>query len=142
MAILRDLGDLAQAAVYLGNLGLLACRQGAHDVAARLLREGLALWREQGNTWWGVCECLEGLGAVALEQGQAERGARLYGATEALFGAMAPPRPTAEQVRYENQVASLRTTLGEAAFTAAWAEGGALSVEDEVAFALGETQEG
>ena len=74
----------------------MAREEGDYGAARALLLQSLALWREQGNTWWGICECLEELAAVALGQGQAERAARLFGAAEALFGAMAAPRPAAE----------------------------------------------
>jgi hypothetical protein len=98
---------------------------------------------------------------VSWRQGDLERTARLLGATEALRHALDAPlspeeqrlpssiwRATAtdaplsseEQRAREEQLASLLAALGDAAFTAAWKAGQALTWEQAVAEALGETE--
>ena len=58
------------------------------------------------------------------------------GATEALREASAKPRSAGERVSHDRQAAALRTTLGEAAFAAAWAAGRALTLDQVIAEAL------
>ncbi len=48
-----------------------------------LFKEGLAIQWEMGNQA-GIAECLAGIGGVLAARGQAERGACLLGAAEAL----------------------------------------------------------
>jgi hypothetical protein len=53
---------------------------------------------------------------------------------------MGAPLPPAERAEHHRSAAAVRTVLGEAAFTAAWAEGRAMSLDDAIAAALeGET---
>jgi hypothetical protein len=81
---------------------------------------------------------LEGLAALAAAQAQPERAARLFGTAEGLREAMGAPLPPAERAEHDRSVAAVRTTLGEEAFAAAWAEGRAMSRDQAVAFALTE----
>ena len=50
--------------------------------------------------------------------------------------ARARPRPPIERAGYEQTVAALCSALGEGDFAAAWAEGGALSLDEVVNEAL------
>jgi hypothetical protein len=52
------------------------------------------------------------------------RAARLLGAAAALRDRLNAPRPPAHRVAHERAVAAARGALGDAAFGAAWAEGG------------------
>ena len=64
------------------------------------------------------------LGHLALEQGERERAARLLGAFTALREATGSATRRSILVRDDVAVVeSLRSTLGEAAFEAAWAAG-------------------
>jgi len=129
-------------------LGLVARRQGDRVAARSRYRESLALRRELGDRR-GIAECLEGLAEEdrgtapcrdqTPSQGQPERAARLLGAAEALRTRIGAPLPPHRRPEYETHRAALRVTLGEAAYTAAWSAGRALTWEEAVAEALGET---
>jgi predicted ATPase/DNA-binding SARP family transcriptional activator len=136
LSISREVNDKGEIAGALSTLARVASEQGDYRVAQAFLAESVALWRERGNTWWGIHECLAELAGVALGQGQAARAARLFGATEALFGAISAPQPAAEQGRHERQLASIRAALGDEAFAAAWAAGRAMSLDEAIAEAL------
>jgi tetratricopeptide (TPR) repeat protein len=138
LAISREAGDKGGIADCLVSLGYLANQKGDDRTARALLRESLSLFQELGNRWYGIHACLGELAVVALAQGQAERAARLLGASEGLFGTIALPREGADRAAYEHQVASIRAALGEEVFAAAWAVGQAMTLEDAIRFALEE----
>ena len=62
---------------------------------------------------------------------------RLFGAAEALREAIRAPRPVIDRADFERHMAAARGALGEEAFTAAWAQGQALTLEEAVADASG-----
>jgi DNA-binding NarL/FixJ family response regulator len=70
---------------------------------------------------------------LAAVGGQSEAAARLFGAAEALAGAIGYVRRPPEQQRLERDAAVARAALGEARFGAAWAAGQTLRDEQAVA---------
>ena len=116
---------LPTALVCRGSLALTA---GDHERALALHRESLLLWSKMGTSR-GVAESLEGLGALALAQGNPPRATRCYAAAEAIRQAIGAPRPPRRRAPYERDLATLRRSLGEDAFTAAWTEGQAMTLE-------------
>ena len=73
---------------------------------------------------------------LAAERGNPEEAARLFGASDALRAAIGDLRPTAERKEDELKQADVRNILGDAAFSAAWNAGHALSREAAIALAL------
>jgi tetratricopeptide (TPR) repeat protein len=139
LALFRDLGDKGGSAMSLRSLGRAATDQGDYRRAAALFDESLALSRDLGDNR-DMAAGMEELAAVACAQEQPERAARLFGAAQALREAIGAPRPPADQPRYDRSVAAARAGLGEHAFTAAWAEGRALSVDQALAAARTATE--
>ncbi len=131
----RVIGHSWAEAFALTNLGQLAWDRGDAAAATDLHRRSIVIWREHRSTW-GLAHALLDLAVIAGSSGEVERAVRLFGAAEALLEAIGA-RATAAHLpaydAYEAAVARLRTALGEAAFEAVWAAGGALSVEDAVA---------
>jgi hypothetical protein len=79
-----------------------------------------------------------GFALVALTKRDKERAVRLYGAAEALLTVSSTRQDPLDRERAERNIALLRAELGEEAFTAAWAEGQGMSLEDALAYALSE----
>ena len=104
----------------------------AHSYAESLRRSERG---RRGPTWSAV-ECLEGLGGIALARGQCERAARLFGVAEVFRQTRGYPRRAHEAGRYVEQIAALRTALGEARLQAALTAGGRLTLEDAADYAL------
>ena len=117
------------------SLGHIARTQGQLARAVSRYRESFMAWRMHPL---GI-PALEGLAGVAVTQGLAEQGARLFGATEALREAMGWPLPPVSRADYERDVAAARAQLGEATFAAAWAAGRALPLEQAITDALNAT---
>jgi len=136
-------GHTSGAAYTLRNLADIAMACGEYARAAALLTESLGLVRRGGHGQWATDEWvllgLERLAEVARLQGQASRAVRLWGATghrrQEFEAARAP-------AIIPDAVSTLRTTLGDEAVTAAWAEGRAMSLEQAIAYALEDVSDG
>jgi non-specific serine/threonine protein kinase len=133
-------GDLKARADALNGAGGRAWMQGDYAAARALLEESLTIFRELGDKR-GTANSLESHAALAHQEQQAGRAARLWGAATSLREAIGSPRPPGDPETYDHEVAEVRSVLGEAAFDAAFEEGRAMSWEQAVAVALGETQE-
>jgi tetratricopeptide (TPR) repeat protein len=138
LVLWRDLGNHRGMANALANLGLIAADQGEAGRATALLEESLTLHWEVGDRY-NIAEDLERLAAVASTMGQFDRGVRLWSAAAALRDIIGTPLPPVERVRYDCYIAAAQRHLSEAAFAAAWAEGGAMPLEQAIAYALDDT---
>lgn len=121
LAIFQHFGD--PATLTLIALGLLALRQGNCEEACARLLASLATCRPTGIKR-AIVECLEGLAEVMAETGEPVKAARWFGAADALREAISF---SALRDRHEGARASVRRTLGEASFAAAWAAGRSLT---------------
>lgn len=135
LALSRERGEKGGVAWALHNLGYLAQRGGDPERASALFRESLILWRDQGVKR-GIGECLAGLAGVAGDVGQPERAARLFGATEALLDGIAARLFPIDQAEVERNLTHTRAQLPAGAFSAAWAEGSALTPDRALTYAL------
>jgi hypothetical protein len=88
-----------------------------------------------------IARNLNDLGKLDRIAGQPERAARLFGAAAALREKLGIPVLPVFVPEYEDEISSLRTALGEAAFAAEWAAGCALILEQAVALALEQVTE-
>lgn len=92
-------------------------------------------YRELGNPG-NVALVGSALAWVAHRRGDTIRAARLLGAAEAIMLSVGRVRLPEDQGDYERCVALVRETLGEAAFSATWAAGRAMTVEQAVEYIL------
>jgi hypothetical protein len=83
----------------------------------------------------GISDTLECLGTLAGDAGSHREAARLFGSATAIRQRMGEVRFKIYDAGYEASVAALRDAMGEEDFDAAWAEGGALSTEEAIAYA-------
>ncbi len=114
--------------------GHLACRQGDFSRACALYVESLPPLYEVYHDRIGIVECLEGL--AACSPGHPTRAAQLLGAAEALREAMGAPLPPCAQQEHTAVVSAARKALGDEEFTAAFAAGKALTLEETMAMAM------
>lgn len=136
LALNREQGRLEGVSVELGNLGALDVMEGYIAEAEPLLRESLTIAHERKDTYLAPYE-LVWLGRVALAQGDAVRAATLFAAARAQFDATGLAMDPDEAPEYEKGLAAIRRALDDSAFSAAWANGTRMSLDDAVAFALG-----
>jgi DNA-binding CsgD family transcriptional regulator len=100
-----------------------------------LHKESLALSKELGGSLHTIM-FLEGLACDAETEGKALRAARLFGAARALRGVMGLPLEPALRTMEEPYMAAARSRLFEDAWTKAWEEGHAMSMEAAIEYAL------
>ena len=117
-------------------LGEASRRKGDFAQAGIKYIEALAMYLQE-KLAFGYCVCFEGIGMLAIDLGQASRGARLLGARETLRASEYLMDNIPFMVRErDSHIASARQQLGEEAFNRAWAEGATLSTEEALKYAL------
>lgn len=118
-----------------GNTGLAALLTGDNDNAAHAFREELTLSHRMAIRAVAF-EGLRGLAALAVEDGDDKRAARLVGAADAHnYGNSDDPVKARLDAEFFEPA---RTRLGAARWNAGAREGSALTFEDAIAYALEE----
>ena len=127
LSLSRELESQDDIARALCGLGHLALRQGDLVQARAHYEESITTL--QGR-WipprlkWALASSLEGLGEIALAEGQVAWTVRLFAAANAVRSAHGYYSPLGmKQPFYDQTVAGARSQLGEKAFAALWAEG-------------------
>jgi predicted ATPase/transcriptional regulator with XRE-family HTH domain/Tfp pilus assembly protein PilF len=135
LALWRELGAQQEIAGSLSQLGIVACMQGDYRRTTQL-EEALSIARDLGTKDVDA-DALEGLTWVAAMHRWSHRAARLGGAAEALRASLGVPLGPILRAGHDAAVQAMRAALGEEGFTAAWAAGQALPLEEAIALALG-----
>jgi predicted ATPase/DNA-binding CsgD family transcriptional regulator len=126
LALYRRFGSGWQVAWVLTFLGHVRRSQGDLDRAAALYRESLGL-RGAHRDRKGLADALDGLAIIAAATGHPDLAARLFGAVEALYAAIAIPlHPSADR---ERAVHTVRATIGEEEWSDARQAGRAAAIE-------------
>jgi non-specific serine/threonine protein kinase len=121
VAVYRRMGDIGSLAQVLTRQADARRQRGALAEARVALDEAFAIARRLESRFL-LPECLEVLGRVRRDEGDARGAARLFGAAareRAAIGAVLPPRRRAPHAR---EIDSLREALGVEAFAEAWEE--------------------
>jgi len=84
----------------------------------------------------GIIDSLECLGGLAHDAEDQHKAVRLLGAADALRQTTGYQRHLLHHTRYDAVVQELRSSMGDAAFSQAWSEGAARTVDDAVNYAL------
>jgi predicted ATPase len=116
----------------LASLGNVEYEAGDYARASRLYEESLELGGRQMGLNHTILVCLEGLARVAVAQGRMERAARLFGTAAALREDKGWPLPPSKRTEHDRTVAAAHGALGKEAFTAAWAWGHALPLDETI----------
>ncbi|HUG15112.1 MAG TPA: LuxR C-terminal-related transcriptional regulator [Thermomicrobiales bacterium] len=135
LSVATTIADNDVIALVKYGLGRLAHQQGDHPHAAMLFRESLELYQKLDMAW-GVARAVGKLAIMAQVNDDTTRAARLFGAAEALHVRIASPMTQSQRDEMEPAIAAARYTLGEAAYAAAFAQGGAMSLEAAINEAL------
>ncbi|MFO7538916.1 MAG: BTAD domain-containing putative transcriptional regulator, partial [Chloroflexota bacterium] len=135
LAMAQATGSRSFIASALGNLGVLATQQENYARAASYHRQSLELRQGAGDKV-GIKNSLGNLAELAVAVGAYLRAARLYAASDTLLHTMHTSRTDDEQADFDRDLAIIQQNLGEAAFTAAWAVGSAMTLDEAVAYAL------
>ena len=140
LALFREIGNKWGITHALIGLGVVALAQAETATARRFITESLRL-REALGDKQGMASSLSGLAGVAIGEDAPRRAAQLAGAAEALRASIKAQMEPEVRLVHEGAVAAARAGLSEAEFSAAWAEGEKMPLEEAVAFALEEIHE-
>jgi predicted ATPase len=119
-------GNRLYAAIAMENLAALTRSQDGdfEGVAQSRFREALLLYRAVGDKQ-GIASCLIGLAAAAAAQGRAGEAAALLGAASRLCES----QDELTLPGLEEAVTSLRSTMGDETFEAAWQSGWTMPID-------------
>jgi tetratricopeptide (TPR) repeat protein len=135
LTLFRELGAKEGIAGALDGLGEVEYARGEFRRAVALYAESMRLGGA-GGAGDLLADGLEGLGRATAALGRPGLAARLDGAAAALREAVGAPMAPAHRAEHERAMGAVRAALGEGAFASAWAEGGALPVDEAIALAL------
>jgi tetratricopeptide (TPR) repeat protein len=131
LALHRALRNRAGILHALCNLGNAYVALGDFSHGRSCLSECLREYHEQGQLL-GIAAAIDGFAALADAENRAEKSASAFGAAEALRESMGTPLAPAERQVRDSTYRRLRSSLGEAAFSAAFFAGGAGPLEKTV----------
>jgi non-specific serine/threonine protein kinase len=137
-ALHRERGGRVFAAQATQYLGYVALRRGDGARAAGLVEEGLRALQAEGEQLW-IADALETVAGVRAATGRPREAARLCAAAERLREDAGAAPLAFVRALWEPHVAEAAGRLGEAEWRAAWDEGKAMTAQQAVAAALGET---
>ncbi|HET6823008.1 MAG TPA: tetratricopeptide repeat protein, partial [Anaerolineales bacterium] len=140
MDAFREAGADFNILINQSNLAHLERQLGHHQQALERYRETIVGFHEVGQLG-AVAHQLECFGFLALEDDQNERALKLFAAADALREKVSAPMTSEEQIYFEEQIGVLRQKLDPQRFHQIWATGRALTMEQALAFALGESNE-
>ncbi|HSL28965.1 MAG TPA: tetratricopeptide repeat protein [Anaerolineales bacterium] len=132
-ALLRDTGDKGDLARFVHTLGYIAQHEGDYTAAEDQFKKSLTMFRELGNRR-GMAECMAGLAGLKARQGQAEWGAMLLSAAEAILKSTGGEWWPADRVEVEANQKILRSALSETELAAAQTKGRSMTLEQALAF--------
>jgi DNA-binding CsgD family transcriptional regulator/tetratricopeptide (TPR) repeat protein len=137
-ALSREAGDRLLLPLPLTWVGWVALLRGDLERAKALHQESLVLSKELGAHKQLTLMLLEALACGAGAQGEAQKAARLFGATEALRETTSFPLEPALRTLEEPYMVGAHSQLEEGAWTEAWEEGRRMSMEAAIEYALSE----
>lgn len=136
LSVARQTGDHHGIASILQTMGILVRDTGKSGRARELIGEGLSIMQRIGcnhcSAWF-----LGDLACVASASGDSERAVRILGAADALRERTGTVVPKTSMKTNERILGEARRFLSEAAYSAAWSEGRAMSLPQATAYAVG-----
>jgi predicted ATPase/DNA-binding SARP family transcriptional activator len=120
------------------RLGHVALHAGNLSEADELLGKTAKAFGKDGYTI-GAVFALEGMAGLYVTVGKVEQAARLIGWADRMRMKIKDPRPNFEQANVDKIVAACLAKMGEVAFSDAYDEGQKMTLDEAVAYVLGES---
>ena len=127
LALSQEIGDRISQAIASYGLGKAEYARCNWLSAQAYYLEALDLGTDQAWSFWNPAMAIEALAFVAVDQQQFDRAAWLLGASEAWHVKFQRMRTPRERQDREGCISTVRASMSETAFDAAWAEGVATS---------------
>jgi non-specific serine/threonine protein kinase len=137
LAVSKQTGETRRIVYMCQNLTFIALHEGDAERGRDLGHQGLRLARTLNNRL-ELAKALAALAGAIGELGQAQRAARLLGASESALERFGAFHQLNDKPEIDAIITAVHARLDEASFRAAWAEGRELTLEQAVAQALDE----
>jgi predicted ATPase/class 3 adenylate cyclase len=137
LVLSTEISDTQAIATALNNLGHVAAKQADYIAARSYFTSSLALCKQLGYKS-GIADCTEELAKLAAELQEAERASVLFAVAGNLRETLNLPLPPVEQAVCERHLAVVREILPKETFESSWSEGAGMSIDEAVAYALGD----
>jgi len=137
-ALLRSIDDKGDLARLIHTLGYIAQYEEDFERAESQFRNSLTMFRRLGNRR-GIAECLAGLAGLKARQGEVKWGTTMLSAGESLLLSTGGAWWPADRVEVERNREMMRSALTDDEFTKAWKTGGAMTIDQAIAFASNES---
>lgn len=138
LAALDSAGDRVAKAIVLETAGYIDIQLGQLDRARRRIADAILMARELEDTMT-IANCLDSLGLAALSAGDANRTVVLISAARTLRTITGGAAAGMFAARVKNSMDSAKARLSKVAAESAERRGTAMSMEEAIRFALGET---
>jgi len=135
LKMLNEVGDARCSARVQYELGSVDLSEDDLTGAIERFREALAM-SSRIDDKLNITRALDGMGQIALANGDAERATVLFAATEQLRDPLKVLRARDEERRHEGRLETLRRRLNASSLDAAWTRGEDMDTEEAVAFAV------
>ena len=132
--IARQESFSAALPIFANNLASTACLLDDLPAARSYNLESLKYCEELGHKT-SIGGGLNVAAALAVQAGEAERSARLFGAADSIYDANAYKVEKADQWFNDRYIDKARDAIGDEGFEAAFAEGRSLSIKEAIALA-------
>ncbi len=136
LAVCRDTNDINWRAQTLELYGFAACRQGKFGLAGPRFAEAIRIRTERDPGSYPVVRLILGFAWLAAETGRSDRAMVLLSVHDQMQGATGLDRPPFRQADFDRIRQRCEAGLDAAKLASCWEEGGAMSVEEAVAYAL------
>ena len=136
--LLRATGDRGDMPRFVHNLGYIAQHEEEFELAESQFRKSLAMFRRLGNRR-GIAECLAGLAGLKARQGQTEWAAIMLSAAESVLKITGGAWWPSDRVEVERNREMMKSALDADEFAKAQKTGGAMNMDQAIAFASNES---
>jgi len=133
----REVGDDRELAAASRSLAAAMIELGDAAQATSLVAESLALARELGEPH-GIAVCLDTFAGLAATNGEVERAATLFGASDAVRASIGAKRQPDHQILYDRWLARTLAQLDTNTYSKHYEDGRALTLDEACALVLGE----
>jgi predicted ATPase/DNA-binding CsgD family transcriptional regulator len=138
--VAEGIGDRFAIAGVLDTVARIAIRLGGYAEARRDYMRALVISAELEDVM-NVADCLDGMALIAQHDGEAARAVRLIAAAHQIRTSTGGETNPEWSLEVNEGLAAARARLKAHAADEAWQKGAALSMQDAVRFAIGETAE-
>jgi predicted ATPase/predicted Ser/Thr protein kinase len=139
LAICEQSGARSGIARASAGLADVARLRAEYSLAASLYKRSLAIWRNLGERP-ELLRPMDNLAAIAAADGHDERAVRLWAAAQAFRDAWSVPRPPRATEDYMRDLTTVRQRMREDVFSALWARGQAMDIDQAIACACEDSQ--